>query len=69
MKAPGAGLKREIGVLHALGDALEAPGRADVVIVEQLLEIVEGDVGINRHVPALPLGGLLRYIPAARAGF
>src|SRR5580692_12257377 len=51
------GLEVEIGILDALGDALEALGHADIVIGEQGFQIVEGDFGVDRH-------DLLGYIPA-----
>ena len=43
------GLQIEIGILHALGNALEGKGRADIVVPEQPLQILEGDFGIDRH--------------------
>ena len=59
------GLEIEIGILHPFGDALEGQRRADIVAGEQALQILETDIGIDRHdAPTLcpnrllPLGGV-----------
>ena len=45
------GLKVEIGILHPFGDALEGQRRADLVAGEQALQLLEPDIGIDRHIP------------------
>ena len=58
--------QQKVGILHTLGDALEARRLADIVILQQRLQVFKGDFGINGHgAPALPLDDLLRYIPGA----
>ncbi len=43
-------LQMEVGILHALRNALEAAGAADVVTGEKFLQILKGNVGIDGHV-------------------
>ena len=52
----GAGFRpqQEVGVLDALGDALEGGERAEIVGFEENVEVAVGDVGIDRHVRPPP---------------
>ncbi len=45
----GRGVQQEVGIFHALGDALVGQQSADVVMAQKLRKLVGGDVGINRH--------------------
>jgi hypothetical protein len=42
-------LQQEVGVLHALGDALERQRRPQVVAFQEGREFLVGDVGIDGH--------------------
>src|SRR6185312_2652059 len=44
------GLEIEIGVLDAFGDALERQGLADIVLLQQPLQVLETDFGIDSHL-------------------
>jgi len=46
----GRGVEQEIGILHALGDALVGQQLADVVSLQEIRKLVGGDVGVDRHV-------------------
>ena len=43
------GLEVEVGVLDALGDALEGQRLADIVLLQQPLQILETDFRIDGH--------------------
>src|SRR5258706_8374785 len=45
----GRGVQQEVGILHALGDALVGQQFADVVSDEEFRKLVGGDVGVDRH--------------------
>ena len=45
------GLQIEIGILDPLGNALEGQRHADLVAGEQALQLLEADIGIDRHMP------------------
>ena len=78
------GLQVEIGVLDAFGDALEGQGGADVVLLQQPLQLLETDIGINGHggsgpslnrrkawlfrCSMLSITGLLGYGPPPKSG-
>src|SRR6185312_3399941 len=51
--APRLGRQQEVGILHAFGHALEAQGRAQVEVGQQTAELLVGDVGVDRHGPAM----------------
>src|SRR6266851_4058300 len=48
-KISGRSVQQEIGIFHALGDALVGQQFADVVTAQKLRKLVGGDVGVNRH--------------------
>ena len=43
------GLEVEIGILDAFRDALEGQRRADIVLLQQPFQLLETDLGIDRH--------------------
>ncbi len=43
------GLQVEIGILDSLGDALEGQRFADVVLLQQPLQLLKTHLGINGH--------------------
>ena len=45
----GRAVQQEVGILHALGDALVGQEFAEIVGFEEFRELFGGDVGVNRH--------------------
>ena len=45
----GGRVQQEIGILHALGDALVGQEFAEIVGFEEFRKLFGGDVGVNRH--------------------
>ena len=44
-----AGVDEEIGILHALGDALVGEQIAEIVLLQEIRKLVGGNVGVDRH--------------------
>ena len=42
-------MQQEVGILHALGDALVGQQFAEIVGFEEFRKLFGGDVGVNRH--------------------